>query len=155
VTYDGSTFRLYRDGQLDKTVTISATYANTTLPLNFGRFATGNVGWFYQGVMDDIRRYNRALDSSEINALANPSPAPILGTSGGDPPRLTFIQIQPGGHVIVQGAGSPNFSYRLEASSNLVDWTQIGAAEADDSGAFELTDPEGQLPSRFYRVRTP
>src|SRR5262249_44395093 len=49
VTYDGATFRLYRDGLLDSAQSASVTYQNTGLPLNFGRFATANIGWFFQG----------------------------------------------------------------------------------------------------------
>jgi hypothetical protein len=157
VTYDGTTFRLYRDGQLDTTQASSANYANTSLPLNFGRFATANVGWSYQGVMDDLRRYNRALSSSEISTLASlPSmPAPALASSG-LAPRLTGIQIQSSGTVRLQGIGLPNHAYYLEASDNLIDWTELSAVEADDAGVFELSDlAAAPFPSRFYRVRVP
>jgi hypothetical protein len=36
VTYDGTTFRLYRNGLLDKAQAAAASYANTTGPLNLG-----------------------------------------------------------------------------------------------------------------------
>jgi hypothetical protein len=155
VTYDGTNFRLYRDGQLDTTQSSSAGYANTALPLNFGRFATGNVGWFYQGVMDDIRRYNRALSTGEISSLASPVPAPALA-SASPAPRLTLIQVPSSGSVLLRGTGAPYRAYYLEASSNLIDWIPLGVVEVDETGAFELFDPAAaEFPSRFYRVLTP
>jgi lysophospholipase L1-like esterase len=84
VTFTNGTYRLYRDGLLDRTVSAGNTYGDTTLPWNFGRFVTGNVGWLFAGHLDDIRIYTRALDGAEIAALSNPNPVnqPPLVSAG-------------------------------------------------------------------------
>ncbi len=66
-TYDGSQMKLYVNNQLIDTRSVSGTLNNYGQPMRFG----SNVALadYFQGVIDDIRIYNRALDSSEITAL--------------------------------------------------------------------------------------
>jgi hypothetical protein len=154
VTCDRASFRLYRDGQLDKIQASSANYANTTLPMNFGRFATGNVGWFYQGVMDDVRRYNRALTDAEISTLANPgpfpAPAPLLTETSLRHLRLSVLA---SGGVVLRGSGAPDQVYEIEASRNLRDWSAIGSIEVGSDGVFEFTNATArEFQTQFYRV---
>ena len=72
VTYDSSTGaqRIYIDGQLDIQFNVSGGTKIITndLPLEFGRaFACGDSR-FYQGILDEVRIYNRALSADEIKA---------------------------------------------------------------------------------------
>jgi hypothetical protein len=107
ITYDGAAIRLYRDGLLDVTHPGATSYALTTWPLHFGRFATANIGWYFGGQMDDIRLYNRALAEIEISPLiacgTAPAPAPFpLPAEGVTQPsrrlRLDPAQRQADGH---------------------------------------------------------
>jgi tartrate-resistant acid phosphatase type 5 len=67
-TYDGTTMRFYIDG----TQTASTPYPGGTIP-NRGRAiwlgADETWGEHYQGRLDDVRLYNRALSQTEIQAL--------------------------------------------------------------------------------------
>jgi hypothetical protein len=46
--------------------------------------------------------------------------------------------------------------YLIEASTNMVDWEAIGAANECEPGGFEFEDPEAAyLPARFYRIVSP
>lgn len=68
-TWDGSLFRLYQDGALiasgaDGTVNSSQTYWTIGRPYNGG----GNS---FNGKIDDVRIYNRALSASEVSQLYN------------------------------------------------------------------------------------
>jgi uncharacterized repeat protein (TIGR01451 family) len=52
--------------------------------------------------------------------------------------------------------GSANRPYRIEASTNLIDWTDQGPATALPNGRFEFVDPGvAGFPMRFYRVLAP
>ena len=71
LTYDGTNLRLYLNGaQVALTVT-SGTIATSTGPLTIG----GNPIWgeWFNGVMDEIRIYRRALTAAEITADMNTS----------------------------------------------------------------------------------
>lgn len=74
-TYDGSTMRLYLDGQevgrLAKTGTVAS---NASVPLNIGRNPSGSH--YLRGALDDVRIYNRGLSAAEVASL-------MQGSDGG------------------------------------------------------------------------
>jgi hypothetical protein len=85
VTYDGKTLRLYEDGTPVSSQAISGTILKTKDPLWIG----GNrpYGEHFQGVIDDVRVYNRALRASEVRAemstpVAGGRTAPAEGLVG-------------------------------------------------------------------------
>jgi hypothetical protein len=70
-TYDGSTARLYVDGVLIQSQTLGSLLEADSTPLILG--ANGNfhdVDERFAGYLDEIVLYNRALDDTEIAALA-------------------------------------------------------------------------------------
>jgi hypothetical protein len=66
-TYDGTTMRLYINGSLIGTANQPAVAA-TTGNLEIGQQKSGFSRWF-NGSIDDVRIYNRALSASEVTAL--------------------------------------------------------------------------------------
>lgn len=70
-TYDGSTMKFYNNGILVSSKSVSY-QVNTQRPLRIGAGNTeGNPGFFFNGCIDDVRFYDRALSESEIQALLN------------------------------------------------------------------------------------
>lgn len=71
LTWDGSTLRMYIDGAVSGT-TFSGTGAlNDTSQNNFYiANDEGGSGTFFNGLIDDVRIYNRALTGAEIDRLA-------------------------------------------------------------------------------------
>jgi len=67
-TYDGSTIRIYYNGQEEGSDAGPASIAVNSLPLGIGADSTGATE--FQGSLDDVRVYNRALSASEIRRLA-------------------------------------------------------------------------------------
>jgi hypothetical protein len=69
VTYDGAALRLYVNGALAGTTGIVGTIATSTGPLKIG----GNGIWpeWWNGLIDEVRVYNRALGAAEIAADMN------------------------------------------------------------------------------------
>jgi hypothetical protein len=68
-TYDGSSFKLYIDGTLRKTVLYAGSIASSTYSLNIGRNAEIPTR-LYNGLIDDVRIYSHALSAAEIAVLA-------------------------------------------------------------------------------------
>ena len=76
VTYDGTQasnqrVSIYVNGVLDKVGSeSSSSLPNYASPVRIGQL-NGNTGSFFEGMLDDIRIYNRVLSLSEIQSLAN------------------------------------------------------------------------------------
>jgi hypothetical protein len=63
-TYDGATLRLYVNGALVTSRAVGTAIVTSTAALRIG----GNSVWgeYFQGRIDEVRLYNRALSASEI-----------------------------------------------------------------------------------------
>jgi len=74
-TRSGETVTFYIDGAPAGTVTISGDSADNPIPVRIGTDGPGYSGdSMFNGLIDDVRIYNRALSASEIRALyPNPS----------------------------------------------------------------------------------
>ncbi|MBD2703770.1 choice-of-anchor D domain-containing protein [Spirosoma sp. BT702] len=68
VTYDGSNMRWYKNGSLIYQTTKTGTIVSTNTDLIIGSFADRTQSYF-NGSMDEIRIYNRALTNTEIQQL--------------------------------------------------------------------------------------
>ena len=68
-TYDGASLKLYVNGQLVRSQAVSGPIATSTGPLRIG----GNSIWdqYFEGRIDEVRIYNRALSESEIQVDMN------------------------------------------------------------------------------------
>ena len=72
------------------------------------------------------------------------------------PVTIRAVAFMATGNLRIAGTGDANVNYKIEASSNLASWTEIGRALADESGAFEYVDEvAGNYPARYYRVAMP
>ena len=69
-TYDGTQLRLYVDGGLADSADYIGSIATTTYSVNIGRNSQ-NTDRLYEGAIDDVRIYNRALSAGEILYLAD------------------------------------------------------------------------------------
>jgi thermitase len=77
-TYDGTTGILYVDGVMIASDTFTAP-GNTSLALNMGRSYTSGGVW--NGILDDMRLYSRALAAEEVASLFAARTAQTLGLS--------------------------------------------------------------------------
>ena len=69
-TYDGRYSRLYVDGVLKGIAEITTTFNENTRDLFIGRNEDHQYPYFFTGIIDEIRIYNRALNISEVNNLS-------------------------------------------------------------------------------------
>ncbi len=88
-TYDGTTIRLYINGVLEGSKPGIAIVANNT-NLGIGAEPAATAINFFQGAMDDVRLYNRALTLTEIQAFVGIATAtPTATQTATDPPTDT------------------------------------------------------------------
>lgn len=78
-TWDGTTAKLYVDGNLVNWTSFSGPLYNTTEPLTIGINSSFNFTAF-KGILDEIHIYNKALTDSEILADKNMAPVPEPAT---------------------------------------------------------------------------
>jgi hypothetical protein len=70
VTYDGAAMNIYVNGQQVATRAASGALPVSTDPLYFGtRTPSANPSEHYNGLLDDVRMYSRALSATEVSAL--------------------------------------------------------------------------------------
>jgi len=63
------------------------------------------------------------------------------------------VGLNPNRTTLVQFVGNNSKSYRIEMSTDLVNWVPLGTCTADGEGNFEFTVANGaSQPFRFYRV---
>ncbi len=70
------------------------------------------------------------------------------------PAMLTARGLTNGNWRLISGAGSPSAVYTVSASTNFLQWTNIGSATGDVSGNFMFMDSNAVLfKTRFYRAQ--
>ena len=83
-TYDQNNMRIYIDGNLAVSASVTHPIAyNGAAPILLGRALAGSTHYYFDGLMDDVVIYNRALNASEVQELAavpEPSALLLLGT---------------------------------------------------------------------------
>jgi hypothetical protein len=71
LTYDGNTTKMYIDGQLKDSKTRSGPFTPNAYDVYLGKSNSSIYPYYLNGVIDEIRIYNRALCSGAIQQLSN------------------------------------------------------------------------------------
>ncbi len=136
-TYDGSTIALYVDGTLDASEAATGQIAQDSFPMYIGGDAQPPIGhtYLFNGQIDEVSLYNRALSAGEIAAIYNAGGA---GKCVGTPPTITT---QPTNQTVTVGGtatfavvatGTPLFSYQWSVNStNIADATNASLTLAN------------------------
>lgn len=127
-TYDGSTFRIYINGiQETTTFTWSGTMNNTVGNLRIGSSLSAN---YFNGTIDEVRIWNRSLNSTEINAeMSSPIPVirPLTSWSFEEPVIATYVNDT---HIWVNGTYGSAISF--DGDNDYV--------EIPDSSSLDIND---------------
>src|SRR3990167_3483110 len=75
-TYDGTNIRLYINGALEATTTVNAPSNNATA-FDIGSYSVDATTYAFNGTVDEVRLYNRALSPAEVSQLYNFAPGPV------------------------------------------------------------------------------
>jgi len=127
-----------------------------------GHASSGNVERMFNGRLDDLVLYARALSPGEVAALAARAVAYASGLSAGNRVSVSVLSESERPALAAPAAGAGEWSmsvsgpagatFTVFASTNLVDWAAVDTLAAPAS-PFRWSDPAaGHLPQRFYRV---
>jgi hypothetical protein len=107
--------------------------------------------WFFNGLMDDVRIYERALTQTEIqNIMLGPPPSPAL---------ITSVSLN-GSNLVFSGTnGVPFTSYVVLTSTNMLlpvsQWERLATNQFDVSGNFNFTNAAApDMPQQFYLLQS-
>ena len=68
-TYDGNTAKLYVDCELKISTPVNNLTFTNSYDLYFGKMVNPNYQYWFYGVLDEVRIYNRPLNQEEVNVL--------------------------------------------------------------------------------------
>jgi glucose/arabinose dehydrogenase/fibronectin type 3 domain-containing protein len=152
LTYDGSALHLYVNGTEVATNSTTGTIQSTTGQLSIG----GNTpyGEYFQGLIDEVRVYNRALTQNEVQGDMSTSITPTApdGTPPSDPSGLTASTVS-SSQVNLSWTGSTDnvgvANYRVERclGASCTDFAEVGTPTGT---TFNNT---GLASSTTYRYR--
>jgi hypothetical protein len=155
--------KLYVDGKVVLTFdpTVCPGDLSNEGPLRIGNHPMNGLPCYFNGIIDEVSLYNRALSPAEILAGVNSGVgAPTVvalasapATNAPPQPRIGSLARQPGGNIRMNFAGATGTTYAVEASTDLAHWAVIGQAARQPDGSFQFEDADsGKFTSRFYRV---
>ncbi|MFP4057191.1 MAG: LamG-like jellyroll fold domain-containing protein [Candidatus Brocadiia bacterium] len=125
MAYDGATLELYLDGQKVAATAVNRERVPGRTPLHIGRRQDGYV--YYEGMLDEVRLYDRALSEEEVRARA--------AADGAPPP-------EPLAQAVV---GHWSFDDAVAAVRPLGDADRVARPVHAGKWAYELSAPEGFL----------
>ncbi len=120
VTYNGSQSRLYQNGILENTTTLSYQLANFNTPWFFGKAFEG-LGWTraMKGLLDDIAIYNRALTPQEISDLYT------AGCNLSATISPASLDLTPGGNAVFNATAGAGASVQWQTNPSDVGWQNV------------------------------
>jgi phage replication-related protein YjqB (UPF0714/DUF867 family) len=127
VTYDGTTQRIFINGNQVASTDVSGDIVSTAGALRIG----GNAVWgeFFQGAIDNVRLYDRALTAEEIRADMN---TPVESSPDTNAPSVSISSPSAGstvtGTVTVTATASDDVG--IASVKILVDGNEVGTATA-------------------------
>lgn len=148
-THDNSTVKFYLNGNL---VLIQASNGlfntNNTLPLWFGARPGGGGRHFYNGVLDDIAIYNRALTQEEITALYTSTPVNGGGgstTTASVPPGIPYQAVvrNSNGQVAANTAVTAKFTLHQNTTDGAVEYQETHALTTNAQGLISTVLGQG------------
>jgi hypothetical protein len=138
VTYNGSTLTLYRNGVAVATSTVSGTLSPSTGIL---QVAASQYGEYFQGFIDEVRIYNRALSNTEIQTIYQQdsvAASQTVTTSVTQP--FNFALSNSGNKSVVAGSSVTNsiVTALISGSSQAVSFS-VSGLPAGATGSFSST----------------
>lgn len=159
VTYDDTAFRMYIDGVLKHTVPKTGGSTGTStegLAIGANRFSNyTQYPYWLNGVIDDLRLYNRALSPAEISSFCSLFDTTIAITTNLSGKQLCGDDTFHLSYTVSNNFGSSNtFSAQLsDATGSFATPQNIGTISSATAGTIICTTPTGLTPGTGYRVR--
>ena len=163
-TFDGTATKFYRDGVLKQSVTKSGTLSTNNEPLTIGANPDSqgkNFMEFFNGAIDEVRVYNRALSSKEVSDLytaenggtpvtpvLTPTPAPLT------PAASISTYMVAASPTSVDAGASVTATWTAPSGSSAKDWVGLYKV-GDPNNSFGKWVYTGGLPSGTFTTTVP
>ncbi|MFI7639188.1 LamG-like jellyroll fold domain-containing protein [Nonomuraea sp. NPDC049400] len=153
-TYDGTTLRLYTNGTQVASKAVTGGIRGDAQPLRIG--GSSLWGEYFNGLIDDVRVYNRALTAAEIQNDMN-TPVGSAGSPDTQPPTA------PGSLTATGGQGSAQLSWTASTDnvgvvgynvhrSTTAGFTPSGANQVGSTTGTSFTDSGVPAGTYHYKV---
>jgi hypothetical protein len=96
-TYDGTVLRLYINGMPDSSVNLSNTPPANNQYLYFGQ--RGDNAYYFDGKLDEVRIWRRALSAAQVADFANGGPDSRLSAAETEMSELWTVAVCPNGRI--------------------------------------------------------
>lgn len=144
--YDGTNIYIYVDGTLDASTPATGSIVQNSFPVCLGANPDAPLLYYFNGVLDEVSLYNRALSANEIELIY------LTGVGGKCPVPIT-INTQPTNQTAYAGAsvtftaaatGSQPLNYQWSVNGNAISGATSNVFTLDnvqptDAGAYTLT----------------
>lgn len=160
-TFNGTQSKIYVDGILKSTYTVSAgSIGSSTEGLAIGAniFSGSTYPYWMNGDIDDLRIYDRVLSNSEISqfcGLFTQAPPKVSITTPNIKSSFCLGESFTLHYTVTSAFSSGNtFTAQLsDASGNFTNPLNIGSVNATGAGTITCTIPTSIVPGNGYRVR--
>jgi len=147
-TFDGAQLTVYLNGAVDGSFPVTTNLIANTLPLRIGADSNGTNT--FNGLVDEVMVFNRALSVMEVQTIYNTGAAGLCKGAG-----FSAIAPDAGGQIRLTLGGRTGGSFRLDASTNLLNWVPL-ATLTNASGSLQYDDATAaNFNHRFYRLLAP
>jgi hypothetical protein len=145
-TYDGNIVTLYVNGQPAGSASLPLNTVLNGNGLTIG-YRPGGAKW--QGQIDEVMLFNRALTADEVAAIYN------AGTNGVIHPvtRPSLSLILTGNQLQLSWPSQSGQSYQLQTTTDLLNWTNVGTAQSGTDGTLTNTIGAINDSRSFFRVK--
>jgi hypothetical protein len=162
--YDGATKYIYVDGNLDNWCPATGTIDQNSYPVCIGENAE-QTGRLWNGLIDEVSIYNRALTASEIRTIyeaGSEGKCPGLAINSQWANQTAHISVSSfsssqstggGKNVSFNITGPAGSSWNVYSSSDLKNWTFVSKVTLNTAGTVSFTvEVTSGVPQQFYRL---
>ena len=135
-TYNGSELKIYQNGTLSSSVNHTGNLFYDSGNLWFGRGKSGSApgtDMFFNGKIDDVGMWNRALTQTEITDLYNGCSTPTATITPQS--TLTFCQ---GASVVLNASIGAGYTYEWYKNGNIINGSITSSYTANQSGSYTV-----------------
>ncbi len=148
-TYDGTSGKFYVDGVLERTETVSIISFTNTYDLFLGKLNNASFPYWFNGILDEVRIYNRAITDDEVSAFCPLAALPIALTKFAA--NVIGKQIRLSWNIENEDAGE---NYTIERSlTGHSDFRKIGLVQGNNIHSYSFVDNSAEVDQNyFYRI---
>jgi alpha-tubulin suppressor-like RCC1 family protein len=125
---------------------------------NYSQAQKPGLPVFVTGTVDTQTEGSYLLTYAATNTLGAVGTATrtvIVACAAPEQPHISHITLQADHKVLLEFFGRANTPFRLQTTTNLINWDEITLLPGTSDGLFQYLDTGTNAPGRFYRLKWP